>query len=81
MITYTDKDTFIRDVQKEIDFFEQHNPYDEYEVLVSSSVHWKFADSLFNKHSEQFIGGEILGLPYRIDDTLPPDKADVVLKK
>lgn len=82
MITYTDYDTFLKDVQREIEFMERHNPSDELEIIAGTRVCFNLKHECMRYLKlSPFKAHTLYGIPFKIDFTLPPDKADVVLKK
>ena len=74
-IELPDLNQFINELIHEIIFMTKHNPDDELEILVHPSVY-----RVLKKHYG-LTDDVIYTLPIRIDNTIPPDRADVVLKK
>lgn len=86
-LTYN-KTRFIKDLVQEIIFMTKHNPDDNLEIVMSVHAYDYMRDSDFVDidPSKAITDGDcsassMFDIPIRIDDTLPPDRADVVLKK
>lgn len=83
-----DKNRFIKDLVQEIIFMTKHNPDDNLEIVMNILTYENIKDSDFMDidFSKVFKVGtsdasSMFDIPIRVDNTLPPDRADVVLKK
>lgn len=86
-LTYN-KTKFIKDLVREVIFMTKHNPDDNLEIVMNIFTYGYMRDSEFMDIdiSKALADGDynassMFDIPIRIDDTLPTDKADVVLKK
>lgn len=86
-LTYN-KTRFIKDLVEEIIFMTKHNPDDNLEIVMNILTYRNIKDSDFMdiNISKALADGDcnassMFDIPIRIDNTLPSERADVVLRK
>lgn len=81
-----DKKRFIKDLVEEVIFMTKHYPDDKLEIVMNICTYSNIKDIVDIKISKALADGDInasslFNIPIRVDNTIPENKADVVLKK
>lgn len=84
-LTYN-KTKFIKDLVEEVIFMTKHNPDDNLEIVMNICTYSNIRDIVDIKISKALADGDInasslFNIPIRVDNTIPENKADVVLRK